>query len=272
MPKDGERGFALLIVLWSVVLLTLLATGLTTTGRTEVQLAANLRAAAMAEAAADGAIYAAAFHLLDPATPWAADGRPRVVDLDGGHVTLCIGNEAGKVNPNTASAEVLRALLQQTGLAAEPAGQLAAAIVDWRFPGDQGRPGGAKAPQYQAAGLAYGPAGAPFESLPELGAVLGMTPAILARLQPSVSLLNDREPDPQVASPVVLQALRQATGATPSRTGPPVPPRTVTVAAQAEISGSRFNRRAAFRLGDTPKEALVQVLTWDAPLDGGGCQ
>jgi general secretion pathway protein K len=54
---SSQRGFALLIVLWTMVLLALLVAQFTTTGRTEVQVATNLRANAATEAAADGAIY-----------------------------------------------------------------------------------------------------------------------------------------------------------------------------------------------------------------------
>lgn len=265
--RSHDGGFALLIVLWSVVLLALLVTGIAAAGRSDVQLAANLRGAAQAEAAADGAVHAAAFHLLDPAAPWAADGTSRVLDQPGARVALRIEDEAGKINPNLASLELLQALLRQVGADAQAASRIAAAIVDWRFPGDAPRPNGAKAPQYQAAGLPYGPPNAPFESLSELGAVLGMTPELLARLLPSLSLLNDAEPDPQRAGPAVLAAMRQATGAAPARPGPARPPRTVTITAEAAAEGSRFTRRATIRLGGTPKEPLMQVLTWEA-VDG----
>jgi len=40
-----QRGFALLIVLWSMALLALLLTQVTATGRSETQLADNLRRA-----------------------------------------------------------------------------------------------------------------------------------------------------------------------------------------------------------------------------------
>lgn len=72
-----DRGFALLIVLWAVVLLALLATRLMAAGRTELQLSANLRGAAEAEAAADGAVQEAMFHLLNPSDAWRADGADR---------------------------------------------------------------------------------------------------------------------------------------------------------------------------------------------------
>ncbi len=264
---ESDCGFALLIVLWAVALLTLIVAGLAAAGRTEAQLASNLRAAAAAEAAADGATYEAVFHLLDPTRAWAADGMRRTLRLSGAAATVWIDDEAGKVNPNTASPELLRALLLRLDVDTRTAEQVAAAIVDWRFPGDQPRNNGAKAPQYRAAGRDYGPPGAPFLSLDELGAVLGMTPALLDRLLPYVSILTDDAPDPARAASPVRQALIDVFGPAPA-TGRRPAPRTVTVTAQvAGDAGGRFTRRAAVRLGATATEPLFRVLTWEA-LEG----
>ena len=262
--KDrGDRGFALLIVLWAVVLLALLATQLTAAGHTELQLAANLRGAAQAEAAADGAVQDAVFHLLDPSDPWPADGAERVVRVPGGRAALRIEDEAGKINPNTASPELLRALLRRAGAEGRAADGIAAAVVDWRFPGSQGQPGGAKDAQYRAAGREYGPAGAPFRSVAELGAVLGMTPEVLARLAPNVSVLTDTDPDLSASPPLVRQAVQDLRGSRPT-TSRPRPLRTVAITARVTgDAGGRFGRRAVVRLGIAPKEPLFQVLTWD---------
>ncbi|MDR3535940.1 MAG: hypothetical protein P4L71_05530, partial [Acetobacteraceae bacterium] len=65
-----EAGFALLLVLWSLVLLSLILTQLLSAGRSEAQLAGNLRNAAMAEAIADGAVREAVFHLLGGTPAW----------------------------------------------------------------------------------------------------------------------------------------------------------------------------------------------------------
>jgi len=261
--RGADGGFALLIVLWAMVLLTLLVTQLTAAGRTELQLAANLRGAAAAEAAADGAIHAAVFHLLDPSDPWVADNADRGMRVPGGQAVVRIADEAGKINPNSASPELLRALLRRSDADSSTADGVAASIVYWRFPTNQGQPGAAKEPQYRAAGRDYGPAGAPFRSVAELGAVLGMTPALLSRLEPNVSVLTDTDPDPAAAPLVVRQAVRDVRGgaAGPRRK----PPRTVSVTARvAGDAGGRFTRRAVVRLGSTPKEPLFQILTWEA--------
>src|SRR5436853_139127 len=71
-----SRGFALLVVLWVLVLVAFLVAQVTAAGRTELRIARNLYANAAAEAALDGAIHETIFHLSDP-TPelrWAMDG------------------------------------------------------------------------------------------------------------------------------------------------------------------------------------------------------
>src|SRR5438128_573318 len=78
-----SRGFALLIVLWVLVLIGVLVTQLTAAGRTELRIAHNLYANAAAEAAADGAINQAVFMLSDPQPEraWQADGSRRELTI-----------------------------------------------------------------------------------------------------------------------------------------------------------------------------------------------
>jgi general secretion pathway protein K len=64
MHKKRQQGFALLIVLWSVVFLAFVMTQILAISRSAVTLAGALRAAAQARLADDGAINAAILHAL----------------------------------------------------------------------------------------------------------------------------------------------------------------------------------------------------------------
>jgi general secretion pathway protein K len=265
--EPGERrGFALLIVLWTLVLLGLLVAHLTATGRSEARIASNYAANAQAEAQADGAVFEAAFHVING--EWAADGVPHQLQLAHGRVALTLLSESGKVNPNIASVELMSSLMRVLGADPGKANALAAAIADWREPGDQPRPEGAKGPQYRAAGLDHGPPDAPFESLDELGRVIGMTPQLLAALRPHLTLFQFGDPDPTAADPVVLQALKQL----PNQFSQPAfPPglnaglQTMAIIAEAHsASGGMFTRRAVLRIGPA-FERGYQVLVWDGP-------
>lgn len=264
--RNSDRGFALLIVLWSLVLLALLGSQLAAAGRGETRLAANLRAGAVAEAAADGAIHEALFHLLDSSNRhWPADGTPRQIRVPGAIVELRVTTEAGKVNPNTAQPELLRALLHAVGADERTAAAVAVAIADWRFPDAQDHPLQAKAPQYRAAGRDYGPPSEPFQTIDELGLVLGMFPALLARLAPHLSIYHDGDPDPAAADPVVRQAIQDATGVAPQAGGGPRDESVVAITATARgANGTRFVRRAIAGIGGHTQERPYRILSWES--------
>ena len=147
---NRQRGFALLIVLWTMGLLALLVAQFTATGRTEVQMAANLRANAVTEAAADGAVYEAILRLLQGT--WAPDGRVRAIRVGTADVEVRIKDQAWKVNPNDAKLPALQALLGHLGVEAAKGTALARAIVDWHSDGAAPRPGGPRLSRNRAAG------------------------------------------------------------------------------------------------------------------------
>ena len=256
-----EAGFALLIVLWSVVLITLIVTQVTVAGRTEAVLAGNLRRAASLRAVTEGAVHVAVFHLLDPATPWAADGSEHNVVSADTAVAVRITDEAGKINPNLASAAVLSGLIRAVGEGADNADQVAAAIVEWRYPSAEPAGTGEKAQRYRAAGRDYAPPNAAFQTVAELGLVLGMTPELLSRLAPHITLETDTDTDGRLADPEVRRALALAGVAIPAGAAPP--PRVVTITALGTTaSGALFNRRATVSLTADRSGRPFRIVTW----------
>jgi general secretion pathway protein K len=127
-------------------------------------------------------------------------------------VLVRIDKESDRINLNTASATLLRALIIQVGGAPALANRLAATILDWRTSGANPRAGGAKAADYRAAGRAYGPPGSPFQSVGELADVLGMTADLFARLEPHLTVLTDGDPDMSTRDLAVARALTDAAG------------------------------------------------------------
>jgi len=260
-----ESGFALLIVLWTLVPIALLFLMLAAGARSDAQLTANLRSAAELEAAADGAIHSALFDLLQRGAA-SRIGPPIVMRLAGADVLVEVRNEAGLVNPNTASPDLLSALLVRLGAGSAQADSVAGAIADWRAPGRRSARNGVKASQYQAAGLNYGPPGAPFESLSELGDVLGMTPALLQALAPHLTLYSDGDPAPALADPVVRAALRDLGH---SAAASEAEARVVRITATAQRSSTaRVTRRAIIQIGPSPNRRGWRVLVWDTGQDG----
>ena len=261
-----SRGFALLIVLWTLVLIAFIVAHLTASGRTEIQIARNLVANAIAEAAGDGAISAAIFNQLDPNPDqrWRLNGEAHQLTIGNSRVTVQLEDEAGRVNPNTASPALLEALLRTTGSDPESARRLAAAIGQWVGSQPGAGPQNAMA-AYRAAGLDYGPPGEPLETLDELGRVLGMTPAVLAAIRPHLTLFGPAEPNPASADPVVTAALADMAQAAPAPVLPnQPPPDMLAVRITATASGpdnASVTRSAIVRVGAMLPGGYA-VLVW----------
>lgn len=259
------RGFALLIVLWTLVLIALLVSQINAGGRGETQLAGNLRGAARLEAMADGAVNEALFHLLDRSpSGWRPGATVHRLTFAGGSVEVRIGDEAGRVNPSNASNPLLQALLRAVGADTGTAEALAASIVEWRTPYGQADLSLERFDRYRAAGAAFGPSGAPFVSFDELGAVYGMTPDLLARLVPHLTLYTDNDPDPTTADAAVLAALTALNGGRqPSPGAGNEQLRVVSITASASgAAGTRFTRHAIARLIDGEQQDS-RIVTWD---------
>ena len=269
--QRGRRGYALLLVLWTLVFVALLVTQIAAVGRHEARIAQNLTGAARAQSAADGAVFEAVFRLLDrSARHWPVDGASRRVALDDGSVMVRIESETGKLNPNLASPTMMAALLQVVGMDGARAEATGLAIAQWRQPTDTGDAQAALTAQYREAGLDHAPPGEPYQSLAELDRVIGVTPALLAALRPHLSLYSTGPPDPAFADPVLKAALARLPGGIDSDQDSPQPEpiQAVTITAEAQIPGAgRFVRRAVFRLGDSFPLGY-QLAEWETDPTG----
>jgi len=202
----------LIVVLWLTILLTVIASGFAYSMRGEALAARNTMSLAQARAAADGAVERVAYELFRPrnlADVWSADGQPHSWKDGEIDITATAVDEASRIDLNSANEPLLKGLLQNVGgLDPETAQHVLDAILDWRDPDDLRRPNGAEAADYRAAGLKYGPSNMRFESAGELGRVLGVTPALMAKLADSVTVYSrQRGINPATASRDVLLAL-----------------------------------------------------------------
>jgi general secretion pathway protein K len=269
-PRNG--GFALLIVLWTLALIAFLVLHLTASGRTEIRIADNLVDNAVVAAAADGAISEAIFNQSNPKPDqrWPLDGTAHPLTIGNSRVVVRLEDEASRINPNLASPALMQALLRAVGNDPNSARRLAAAIADWVGSAPMPRPQEALFADYRAAGLDYGPPGAPLETLDELGRVLGMTPALLAALRPHLTLFGPAEPNLTGTDPVVTAALAtipQLGQAAPPAAAAPTDLSTVRISAAALGSGNaQVTRMAIVRVGPTLPQGYA-VLSWGSESD-----
>lgn len=204
---EDERGSALLIVLWLLVLVSAIAVSMSGTTRVESRLAFNLAEEARARYLAQAGVNHAILTLLDPQAPRqrVMDGSAvRSLDLFGATVTVALRDECGKVDLNTAWGGLVEGLLKGQG----DEQTVAQAILDWRDPDTVRRPGGAEDKDYAEDGLPYGARDGLFETIEELQQVRGMSQALYQRLAPDITVdCLAAGIDPLAASPAVLAAI-----------------------------------------------------------------
>lgn len=208
--RQGNRGIALVIVLWLIALLSLLSIGQTATVRTETLVTGNHVEAARARAAAYGCIQLGLLELMRPpaARSWHADGEINTAMLDDAMLYVHISDESGKVDINLASGPRLDALLRAAGVEDGARQDLVEAILDWRDPDSLRRARGAEEAEYRAAGLGYGPRNGVFQSIEELSLVLGITPALYHTLADSITVHSgSADLNPDLAVGALLQRM-----------------------------------------------------------------
>jgi len=216
VKRGSERGVALVIVLWIIVLLAAIAVGMGQDTRTENLLTRNQLSLAKARALADGAIELAMYEHLRPPSPdktWFPNGAVHGWEEDGVRYAVSLAWESGRIDVNVAREPLLKGLFMSAGgLPAEDTNRVVDAILDWRDPDDAKRLNGAEAADYKAAGRNYVPANANFETIEEVQRVLGLTPEIYAKIADLITV-HSRQPgiDPNGASRGVLLSIPNMT-------------------------------------------------------------
>lgn len=280
----GRRGIVLISALWILALLAVIAGSMLHLASTDHQISRNVVVHAQARALADAGIAYGLANLLapDPADPWPIDGTPRRISYAGATIEIAIQDELGKIDLNVASSELLNALFLAAGASVSAADRLTDSLGDWRDADDLRRPNGAEQEDYRATGLPYGPRNGPFESVPEIEQVLGMTRALRLRITPAVTIYS-RQPflDPDTAQQTALQVLNELkrertdrdaparlSGAGTARTIFNPAGRAFTISARVEqAAGLAVARTAIVRLTTSPLQPYW-VHEWrDEPAD-----
>jgi general secretion pathway protein K len=267
--RQGERGFALLIVLWTMVLLALLTAQVTGAGRSEAQMAAALRISAQLQAAADGAVQETIWHMLDGGGDyWQPGAGSYDLKEPGALVHVDVDDDRGKLDVNQVPPALLTGLFLTLGADNDTATIAGNAIADWRSDSNPGDPIENVPPEYRMDGRTWGPPGQNIERLDELLLVHGMTPQLYQASLPYLTLALEQGPWLQYAGPTVTAAMAKAkrvNGFTidqPDARGP------IVLRMRAEAmgpGGARFVRRVLMRFdgelsGPTWK---YRILEWE---------
>ncbi len=264
-----KNGFALVAVLWLVVLLSMVATGFISTTRGHLALTQNLSSNVRLKAAADGGVNVGILHLVNGAKNeiWSADSKPVKYRIDDINLEISIIDEAALVDLNNASEHLLERVLQAADLREDQRLRMAKAISDWRDRDGKSDDGESELKDYKLLNLAYGPKNDTFVSIDELGQIPGFTPFLTATLRPFLTVHSGLQGvDPNVVSGDLFKLLDlegedgkrgRASGGAMSATGKPVMRRSLsastnsvfTIRVRAYAAGQgEFTRHATVKL------------------------
>lgn len=234
------RGIAFILVLWVIAMLSILLGSFAMIARTENLQSRHLFDTTRARYAAEAGLNLAVYELRknDPAERWVGDGRPYTFGYGDAELDVRITDESGKFDLNSAAqsgdpAQLIH-LFVSRGVEQDRAETLADAVLDWVDPDEDTRLKGAELAQYRAAGLAYGPRNAPFDTVSELQQVLGMNYPLYQQLEPALTIYSGLStPSEAFASAEVLVAM----GCTPEQAADLVRQRQAISAAELAASG-----------------------------------
>jgi general secretion pathway protein K len=265
----GEQGYALLIVLWTMVMLALLSAQVVGGARAELQDAAATRETAQLEGAADAAIWETIWHMIDGSGDyWAPGAASYTLKEAAGPVEVEIEDDRGKLDLNQMPAAMFSGLFSVLGADDVTARALGTAIVDWRTQNSPGDQDDNVSPEYRMDGRVWGPPGQEFDRMEDLLLVRGMTPDLYQAAVPYLTLNLEQAPWTQYTGPVVAAALAKAKRfsgvfvSTPNVKGPIV---LRLVATANGPNGARFVRRVMMRFDGTLSGAAwkYRIFTWD---------
>lgn len=211
--KTRQHGIALIAVLWVTAFLTIIASTVAYQSRSSLQMTKNRIDTLKVKQAAEGAMLITIADLVNAPESLGGFKRGRFGQyvVDKIEVEISLFDESGKIDLNTAPAQVLQALLLEIGLDEKSSVRVANAIIDWRDQDDTVREGGAEDAQYYAAGLTYGSRDEFFRRKEELTLVYGVTPQIYTALSPHVTVhTQDFGVNLSAASPLVRRAVNNA--------------------------------------------------------------
>lgn len=209
-----QRGIALVMVLWILLLVTISTGTYTIMARMDQLEAHTVLSGTQARLAAEAGMNLAVLSLRDPneETRLIPDGRPYLIQYEGIAVEVQVTDERGKLNVNKADEEALYNILSGHGMEAAEAELLSAAIKDWTDADEIERFNGAELASYESEGLEVGPGNREFIMPEELLQVLGMPWDLYVKIEPGITVFSESaNPDPAYAPVEALLALPEMT-------------------------------------------------------------
>lgn len=184
---NSQSGFALVIVIMVMLLITFLASQLTLQVRTELAIASTLKKRAAADFLAEAGVNLAVFRMLDSAEAFEGEGKGTLVqgvayeeNVGSGTVRYLATNESGKMDLNHLPTSLFELFLQYHGIEQDQIQVILDSLQDWRDTDDLVRLNGAEKQTYEGLPSPYIPRNGDFEEPGEFFLVYG-TAALIGR-------------------------------------------------------------------------------------------
>jgi general secretion pathway protein K len=256
MPPGSQKGLALVLVLWLVVLLSVLATGHARNARIETSLVSRHIESAQARALAEAGVQRAILDLLMSGTTrqWPVNGTVGSFEFDDHDISIAIRDATGLIDLNTAGSGPLSALISAAGVDQVTQQRIVDAILDWRDADDLTHLHGAEDDDYRAAGLSWTARDDAFASVDELLYVMGMTRDIFDRVSPYLTIYSERSGvNLEYAAPFLITAL----------TGQEI--EAIRDVSATVGDGTIFSLEAVVQVLSDPERPFA-VLSWREPM------
>ena len=195
----GDRGIALILVLWVLPLLSVLVLEFCFTMKTELNITRYYKEKGQLYYYAQGGIQRGIAEVIYRSDPfihqkrtaptiegaveaaefekeWKCDGTPYTVPFEGGEAEVKVKSETGRISLNRASDQLLKKVMKYFVEVGEQRDVIVDSIQDWRDPDDFHRVNGAENDYYQSLPEPYDCKNGDFDSVEELLLVKGVTP------------------------------------------------------------------------------------------------
>ena len=210
-PQEAQRGFVIVAVLWILIALSSLAVIFA------VYLSASARAMAIGdtdlqnEALVSAGVELTAYQLILAGDDKRLAQGAFHFRMDDANVVVTFTSEAARIDLNYASKDVLAAFFAGLGANKDAANEDAERIIGWRT---RPAPGSANDEEARYSALGYSPRQSLFTHANELALVAGLSPALVDRALPFVTVFNgSSDVDDTIAAPEVVAAFKKKSGA-----------------------------------------------------------
>jgi general secretion pathway protein K len=174
--KTRQQGYALILVLWVLTLLTMVSVTFVATARTESRMSSAALRIVEGRAVAEAGVWLAVSSVVTSGgESVGANTTPTDFAFGASTVTVAIQDVSGLINLNRASADLLDAAFVSTIADASARAQIVNAILDWRDVDSDARAGGFEPVAYDTSWGSVPVRNGSFMTVDELRAIPGMT-------------------------------------------------------------------------------------------------